>query len=74
MAGNTSEVKGTRGEPNEREARTVRCRADITGSPTVAWRVGACGGRRWRAHFMFTRMNTGRIILRNQIEDVLEIL
>jgi hypothetical protein len=32
------------------------------------------GGRRWWAHFDFTRLNIGPIIVGNQIEDQLEIL
>jgi hypothetical protein len=32
------------------------------------------GGRRWWAHLEFTRTNTRRITLENQIEELIEIL
>jgi hypothetical protein len=31
------------------------------------------GGRTWWAHFDFTRMNIGPIILRNQIEELMNV-
>src|SRR5688500_14796672 len=34
--------------------------------------LGPSGGRRWLAHRDFTRMNIGRIVLGNQIEERLE--
>jgi hypothetical protein len=37
-------------------------------------RSGDAGGRRWWAHLAITRMNIARIILKNQIEDLIEIL
>jgi hypothetical protein len=36
--------------------------------------VGARGGRSWWAHLTSTRINTASIILKNQIEDLMEIL
>jgi hypothetical protein len=36
--------------------------------------VSPRGGRRWWAHLAFTRLNTDPIILRNQIEDLMDIL
>jgi hypothetical protein len=32
------------------------------------------GGRTWWAHFTITRVNLGSIILRNQVEELMEIL
>jgi hypothetical protein len=36
-------------------------------------RTPAAGGRRWWAHIMFTRMNIGPTILRNQIEELMNV-
>jgi hypothetical protein len=36
--------------------------------------LALAGGRRWWAHPTFTRLNIGSIIIRNQIEELIEIL
>jgi hypothetical protein len=49
----------------------VRARVDCHGASIADCRRG---GRTWWAHFTITRVNIGPIILRNQFEDLMEIL
>ena len=39
----------------------------------LAFASSRSGGRRWWAHLALTRMNIGPIILRNKIEDRLDV-
>jgi hypothetical protein len=47
------------------------CSSSKSGGATVS---EFAGGRTWWAHFEFSRMNIGPIMVCNQIEDLMEIL